>query len=612
MAARLSPGGPARAAREVLASILGGAPFQEELGHIAGERRLSQPQATELARACLHEMVSVQKPWMVRLYQWVLRPLHARAWDVRVDTHALARLAFLNQLQALVFLPSHRSYADPLVLGSVLRDGGFAPNFTLPGANMAFWPLGPMLRRVGGITIRRSFRDDAIYKLALRGYFGYLTACRTNLEWYIEGGRSRTGKLRPPRYGLLRYLVDAVVAGRAADVTLVPVSITYDQLPEVRSMAAEEQGAPKSPEGLGWLARYVRQQHRHVGTVHVRFGLPLTLSEGLALGKAGPRNPRLAVERIAFEVCDRINQATPVMANALATLALLGVRGRALTLGQVVLLVAPLLDYVSVRGLPASGLEALRTPAGMAGVLGDLDQAGFVTCYAGGTEPVYGIRPGQHNVAAFYRNNAIHWFVNRALVELAFLFIAQQSGGDPRVQAWEEALRLRDLFKFEFFFARKQVFAEQLVAELDLIDPAWQDQCRTMDQARELLGRSGFLVAHRVLRSFLESYLVVADVLVAQDPAAPLDEPALVARCLGVAQQYRLQGRLLDPESISREGFSNALKLAANRGLLAPEGSQRLENRRALASQLEAVLARVAAIDAIEVQRAKELHVHTG
>lgn len=597
-------------AHATVESILRGDAFVAELAVIAGDLKLSPRQATDRARACLNEMVSVQKPWVLRLYQWVLRPMHARAWSVRVDTDGLAQLALLNQHQALVFLPSHRSYADPLVLGGVLRDGGFPANFTLPGANMAFWPLGPMLRRVGGITIRRSFRDDAVYKLALRSYFGHLTAHRTNLEWYIEGGRSRTGKLRPPRYGLLRYLVDAVTDGRAADVALVPVSIAYDQLPEVRSMAAEEQGAPKAPEGLAWLVRYVRQQRHHVGAVHVRFGVPLSLSEGLAMGQAGAGNPRLAVERIAFEVCDRINQATPVMAHALVTLVLLGVRGRAQTLEQVRLLLIPLFDYVALRRLPSDGLDALREPAALSSVLDALSAVGLVHCHATGAEPVYHIAAGQHNVAAFYRNAAIHWFVNRALVELAFLSIAEHGAGEPRQQAWEEALRLRDLLKFEFFFARKQVFAEQLMAELDLIDAAWQRHCRTTDEARQLLAGLDFLVAHRVLRSFLESYLVAAEVLAGEDPALPLDEMAFIARCVGVARQYQLQGRLLDPASISREGFANALKLAANRGLLTPAADQLLDKRRALAAQLQEVLARVAAIDDIEAQRARESHVH--
>ena len=132
-----------------------------------------------------------------------------------------------------MFLPSHRSYSDPLVLADVLDSADFPRNHVLGGNNMSFWPIGPLGKRAGLIFIRRSFGDDQVYKLAVREYFGHLVAKRFNLEWYIEGGRTRTGKLRPPRYGLLHYLVRALEGGHGQDVTLVPVSITYDQLQEV-------------------------------------------------------------------------------------------------------------------------------------------------------------------------------------------------------------------------------------------------------------------------------------------------------------------------------------------------------------------------------------------
>src|SRR5699024_5320492 len=113
-------------------------------------------------------------------------------------------------------------------------------------------------------------------------YFTQLLVKRFNLEWYFEGGRTRTGKLRPPKYGLLAYVANAVRSGRAEDALLVPVSITYERLAEVGAVAAEQQGAPKRPEGLKWLAGYARAQRTRAGTVYVRFGEPLSLRETLA------------------------------------------------------------------------------------------------------------------------------------------------------------------------------------------------------------------------------------------------------------------------------------------------------------------------------------------
>ena len=154
----------------------------------------------------------------------------------------------------------------------------------LGGDNLRFWPIGPLARRAGVVFIRRSFGDDEIYKLALREYLGYLLAKRFNLEWYMEGGRSRTGKLRPPRYGLLAYVAEAVARGRAEDAYLVPVAITYDQLREVSAMAAEQGGAAKKSEGLA-LAGVLR-----AGTAHPdRHGPRAVRRAAVAAGGSGPR-----------------------------------------------------------------------------------------------------------------------------------------------------------------------------------------------------------------------------------------------------------------------------------------------------------------------------------
>src|SRR5260370_35897446 len=192
----------------------------------------------ERAGAALHGRVASMSPIAVALLSGALRPLHARAWEVQADTAGLERLRVLHRRHALVFLPSHRSYADSLLLADGLAAHEFPRNHVLGGDNLCFWPIGPLANRAGVVFIRRSFSGDEVYKLALPEYLGYLLAKRFNLDWYMEGGRSRTGKLRPPRYGLLTYLAEAVERGPAEDRYLVPVSITYDQLREASAMAA--------------------------------------------------------------------------------------------------------------------------------------------------------------------------------------------------------------------------------------------------------------------------------------------------------------------------------------------------------------------------------------
>ena len=137
-----------------------------------------------------------------------------------------------------------------------------APTCRRPTSSAAStWRSGRWVRwdaAAGLIFIRRSFRDDPVYKLALREYVGWLAEHRQNLEWYIEGGRTRTGKLRDPRLGLLAYLVDAVHDDRCDDFVLQPVSIVYDELLDVEEHARSAQGAAKAPESLARLVSYAR------------------------------------------------------------------------------------------------------------------------------------------------------------------------------------------------------------------------------------------------------------------------------------------------------------------------------------------------------------------
>jgi glycerol-3-phosphate O-acyltransferase len=582
--------------RLVVEEIEASARFKAGVAAVAAELGRAATEVAGEAAVALAEMAASQSP--VALAAWrQLERVAGRAYRIDVDTSPLDELRRLGRQGTLVFLPSHRSYMDPLILRSALDEHGFPPNHVLGGINVAFWPVGPIGKRAGLVFIRRRVRDDPVYRFVLREYVSWLVRKRFNLEWYIEGGRTRTGKLRPPRLGLLAYLVEAFRdmearpgAGTRREIStvhLVPVAIVYDQLYEVRTMAAEEHGAEKRPESLGWALGYARAQGKGLGAVHVRFGEPLSLAEGLEASDQ-------PVEKLAFEVCHRINRATPLTANALISLALLGVDDRALTVAQTAEVLAPLLDYLARRGLEVAGDVDLATPEGVRATLDALTAHGVLRQGDFGPEPIWTVaRPLE---AAFYRNGGIHFFVNRAIVEMVALRVAEEDpGGDTMEGAWAEALRLRDMLKFEFFFARKRDFATELAGELALYDSDWTARGADPGQVWKRLTASGLFVAHRVLRSFLEAYLVVAERLVGAGAVAPEDEDAFVSACVGVSRQWHAQGRLHSPESASKELFRTGWRLAANRGLLGdPAADAPLAGRRAaFAAEVAGALTRV-------------------
>jgi glycerol-3-phosphate O-acyltransferase len=229
-----------------------------------------------------------------------------------------------------------------------------------------------------------------------------------------------------------------------------------------------------------------------------------------------------------------------------------------------------------------------------------LVENGVVTCFAEGPEAVYLIGPEKHLIASYYRNTIIHFFVNGAIAELALLRAAEEGVADPSAEFWDEAMRLRDLLKFEFFFADKEAFREELREEIGLHDPEWERRVAEGPAAiQALLHRFRPFSAHRVLRPFLEAYRVVGDALERHPPDAELVEEEFLRACQALGQQYVLQRRILSPESVSQVLFATALRLARNRGLVdrgAPDLAQR---RRAFADEVRQAIRRVDAVDAL-------------
>lgn len=528
------------------------------------------------AESALDEMVTGWSRLLVDLQAQFGRSVYKRGYDERIEYNAeqIEKVRAAVASRPAVLLMSHRSHLDGLVLPVALLDNKLPRTHLLGGANMAFWPLGALFRRAGVIFIRREFRDDQVYKAVLREYVGHLVEKRFHLQWSIEGTRSRTGKMEPPKLGLLAYVVDAYRRGRAEDVMLVPVSIAYDQLHEVGEFAAYARGTEKKPENIGYMVKYLRAQGQNFGKIYVSFAEPISVRDELAREASGERDPN-ELHKLAFEVSWRLNQVTPITGAALVTTILLAAQGRALTLDQVREPLGEMLDYAERRKIPMAGsARALHNAQGVEDILAGLTRHHVVQYYGTGLNPVWRVARNQHLAASFYRNSLIHHFLDRGIAELALVKVTHEESDAPLQLFWDEAQRLRDLLKFDFFFPEKDEFTATVGADLALEAPNWEEQVKAGSQsARALLESLRPLTAHFTLRSFIEAYAVVAHVLL--DERATVDEAQLRKRSLAVGRQYLMQRRVSSPESVSALLFKTAVQLAAHEGLLQPSPDQK-------------------------------------
>ncbi|MEJ9079443.1 glycerol-3-phosphate 1-O-acyltransferase [Gordonia malaquae] len=588
--------------RLVAEQISSSARFQAAAAQLAADLGRSASSVAQEATEKMGTFVATQSRLVQDVFTSTFSGLYERAWTVSADLDTLGRLRTLNKSNSLVFLPSHRSYVDTLILASVLHDHDFPQNLVLGGDNLAFWPMGSIARRAGTIFIRRKFGSDPVYKFAMRSYLSFIVEKHFNLEWYIEGGRSRTGKLRPPMLGLLAYVADAVEALDDGDVMLVPTSIVYDQLPEIAAMARESAGGAKTPEDLKWLFKYARAQREYRGEARVRFGEPISLRT--ALDEAGTGRARL--EKVAFRVMDEINAATPISATSLAGFALLGAEDRAYTAREIEEILAPLLTYIDARKLPGPDPSLCRG-LGLLTTLSELTDAGVLDTFDGGPEQVWSIAPDNHAVAAYYRNGALHHFVDRAIVELGMLALAdgKPTPSDGLLAAGQaEALRTRDLLKFEFFFPPKEEFLHRLGQEMDLISADWRTRRPTVEWVYDtLFASAGMLLARRSLQTFFDAQYVVATHL-AKLGSVDVDKDTVLADCLGLGRQLAMQG-LVKMDSVSRELYDAAYRLADNQGAIAGESDDAVQAaRRAWLDDVQELRSRLTRLAAIEAEQA--------
>jgi glycerol-3-phosphate O-acyltransferase len=556
-------------------------PFQAGIQRLARQEGKPEKRMRQRTGRYLKEVAAQHSPNVIDIVNNITsRAITAAHHDVDYSEADLRSIYRAAAETPLVFLPSHKSNFDHLVFQHVLYENELPLNHTAGGINMNFFLIGPLLRRSGIFFIRREFKNNEPYKFVLRQYLDYLLEKRFALEWYVEGGRSRSGKLREPKLGLLAYVADSYQRGITNDVILVPVSINYDQITDVGSYTEEQRGGKKEAESFAWALRFLGSLRSQNGRIYIRFGKPLALSDHLSRDEdlTSPEG-KLALPKIAFEISTRINDVTPITAISMVTLALLSEEDHGLTVGETARQLEPFMSFAAERGLPITDDLPFSSDDEIASALEALVLSGVVTRVDGLTERVYSIREGKHLSAAYYRNTIIHFFVNAGITELALGICTWRGHAMTRDSVVARALEIRDLLKFEFFFSPSEQFVQQIESEM---------QRYTSGENDDEIGSSAdafHAKSPTVLRPFFEAYYVVAAALAAGG-STPVDESDLTNRALRMGDQLAANGDISKKEAVSTALFATGIKLASSRGLL--DGTE--QDREALRIELREIL----------------------
>jgi glycerol-3-phosphate O-acyltransferase len=466
-------------------------------------------------------------------------------------------LACMKQ-HPVVLVPCHRSHFDYVILSYIFHLNFMSPPHIAAGINLSFWPLGPLFRGAGAYFIRRSFDDNELYKAVFRSYLKFLIREGYTQEFFIEGGRSRTGKILTPKLGMLSAIVEAFTQGVRRDLYLIPVSIHYGRVVEEEAYQRELGGGEKEPESLASLVRARRVLSGRHGTVYITFADPISLNDALGDRKEAFRHrhdaetqerKRRFVRKLGFRLLRAVNDTAVAGATSISATVLLGLPYRACRLADFVTRAGALVRYLRARGVRFTASLDRNDEGGFRENLGFLEGGGLVQRLSSEGRAIVNVPDEKRLALDFYKNNTLHFFLIPALVldGLGRGFSGEALRADV---AW-----WLDLLRWEFPLPER----ENLVAEIEGVRSYLLGEGALAEPGDRLDQQQPFVVAARtILDNFREAYWIAGQALL-ELPESGLAQQAVIDR---MQKRYRaslLLGEVHKPEGNSSVTLGNAL-----------------------------------------------------
>jgi glycerol-3-phosphate O-acyltransferase len=407
--------------RNLIETMIASNALRDAIGTEARRLGISEAEAEGRARKFAWEIASDFSYPVIRAMEIVLSRLWRMLYD-ETDVRGLDALARLAPGKGLVYLPNHRSHVDYLLLSYFVYQGGLAPPHIAAGANLNFPVIGPLLRRGGAFFLRRKIKGEPLYAAVFREYLHEMLAKGFPIAYFIEGGRSRSGRTLAPKGGLLGMTIESYMREHPRSLQLVPLYIGYEKLLEGRSLLAELEGRPKQRESVWALLGTLRSLKRDYGSVHMRFGTPVAIEQfldehapGWQALEDGARTEaarRLTVP-LGRLMTERINDSVDINPINLFAMAIASSPRHALderALGQQI----EWLRAIATR-LPYSS-ESTLTEAGSEGVIAAALARGFAVRVANPLGDIIQVSERHIATVSYFRNNVLHAFALPALV----------------------------------------------------------------------------------------------------------------------------------------------------------------------------------------------------
>lgn len=514
--------------------------------------------------------------WVIRLLDVALRPLWTMVYSgVDAPEADIERIREALRQGAAVVLPSHKSHFDYLLLAWVFYRNKLTLPFVVAGDNLAIPVVSFFLRSAGGFFIKRRFAGERLHPAIFARYLRELVHHGVPIEFYLEGGRTRSGKLLPPKVGVLGMIFDAAaLRPRSREVTLLPVALAYEQVAEQRAYLRELGGKDKRKEDLGQVARASRILGRRLGRVYLRVGEPIPLSsvvDGSEDDPAWMDQPEPArkeiLHRTAHQVMHRVGNRTVLLPTTLIALALLAHHRRGIDQDALIDRVRRFRDHAVRHGVPqAASLQHFEQAVRLS--LTRLANQRLIEPFEVDDQRVWAVRVDKRLELDFFKNQGIHPFSEAGLVICSLR--GQPDGPIAGADLHDDVAFLGQLWRREFILDPTVPPAEITSRGLDDL-VALGALTRRDDGSVAVTSPEHAGEIHGLFRPFLEGYRVVAHAgAILGATGQPRKE--WIRGLQRQSEGLMAAGLLTRPEALSLITLENAVKRLVSDGTMTLDG----------------------------------------
>jgi glycerol-3-phosphate O-acyltransferase len=586
---RQSITGPVRKSKEELKeSILTNDRLQEYMNRYAKSRHIPIHEVRRKADGYIDEIAANYKPAFIKIASVIVGWITRNMFDgVAVNYRVLNRVKQKARKGPLILIPCHKSHIDYLILDYVLYNNNMSVPHIAAGKNLSFWPMGPIFRSGGAFFLRRTFGGAVLYAKVFAEYIHKLLQEGYNIEQFIEGGRSRTGKLLMPKLGLLSILINAYKNGACDDMLIVPIYIGYDRIVEEKSYLHELGGGQKESENILQVIQARKFLKKRYGKIYIQFHEPISLNKlqriyDRPLVEMKSKEQNRLIRDLSYQVINAINRVTVVTPHAVVASAILNFSTDKFSFSELLAIIEIYLNCLTAQNAKMADTLIADHRRTFEQVIDSYCQRKFIELIPKdkkekSADTHYLINESRRLNLEYYKNNCIAFFIPAAYTAMAILekdaFRFSASELHTGYEFWQ------DFFKYEFaydvenrpeFNVRKSIktFIDNAVVVPHKTLPDTYDI--TPAALRKLNLFSLFL------KTYFESYWIVLSYY-KRNPKSSAKPKDRLKKITARGNRMFKRKEIDRKEALSRVSYQNAVEFFSSKGIKGSDDTKKIE-----------------------------------